>query len=38
LGIRLYAKLEQARQLDEYLASRKAEILKELDQAYIAAT
>jgi hypothetical protein len=37
LGIRLYAKTEQAQQLREYLAERKAEILGELDQAYITA-
>jgi hypothetical protein len=37
LGIRLYAKLEQARQLEKYLADRKAEILEELEQSYDAA-
>lgn len=35
LGIRLYAKSEQACQLEDYLALRKAEILAELDQACV---
>ena len=35
LGIRLYPKIEQARQLEKYIANRKAEIMEEFDQAYI---
>ena len=35
LGIRLYPKVEQARQLEKYIAKRKAEIMEELDQAYL---
>jgi hypothetical protein len=37
LGIRLYPKLEQARQLERYIANRKTEIMEELDQASMAA-
>ena len=37
LGIRLYPKLEQARQLDKYIAKRKTEIMGELERASIAA-
>jgi hypothetical protein len=33
LGIRLYPKLEQARQLEKYINIRKAEIKQELDEA-----
>ena len=35
LGIRLYPKVEQARQLDNYIAKRKTEIMEELDQVYL---
>ena len=38
LGIRLYPKMEQARQLKTYIANRKAEIMEEIDQAYIDAS
>jgi len=38
LGIRLYPKLEQARQLEKYIAKRKDEIMEELDQTFIAAS
>ncbi len=38
LGIRLYPKIEQARQLEKYVAKRKAEIMEELDQAYLNAS
>lgn len=38
LGIRLYPKIEQAQLLKKYLAYRKAEILNEIEQNYIAAT
>jgi hypothetical protein len=38
LGIRLYPKIEQARQLEKYIANRKAEIMEELDQAYLNAS
>jgi hypothetical protein len=37
LGIRLYPKLEQARQLDKYIAKRKTEIMEELERASMAA-
>lgn len=37
LGIRLYPKLEQARQLEKYIANRKTEIMEELDRASMAA-
>jgi hypothetical protein len=37
LGIRLYPKLEQARQLEKYIAKRKSEIMEELDQVSMAA-
>ena len=37
LGIRLYPKLEQARQLEKYIAKRKTEIMEELEQASMAA-
>lgn len=37
LGIRLYPKLEQARQLEKYIANRKTEIMEELERASIAA-
>jgi hypothetical protein len=37
LGIRLYPKLEQARQLERYIANRKAEIMEELERTSIAA-
>jgi hypothetical protein len=37
LGIRLYPKLEQARQLEKYIACRKTEIIEELEQASMAA-
>ena len=35
LGIRLYPKVEQARQLENYIAKRKTEIMEELDQVYL---
>ncbi len=38
LGIRLYPKVEQARQLEKYIAKRKNEIMEELDQAYLTAS
>jgi hypothetical protein len=38
LGIRLYPKEEQARQLEKYIAKRKAEIMEELDQTCLAAS
>jgi hypothetical protein len=38
LGIRLYPKVEQVRQLERYIDARKAEILEELDQAYLTAS
>ena len=38
LGIRLYPKVEQAQQLEKYIDNRKAEILDELDQAYLTAS
>ncbi|UCF29558.1 MAG: hypothetical protein JSW42_07795 [Chloroflexota bacterium] len=38
LGIRLYPKIEQARQLEKYISLRKAEIMEELNQAYVSAT
>ena len=38
LGIRLYPKVEQVRQLERYIDTRKAEILDELDQAYLSAS
>jgi hypothetical protein len=38
LGIRLYPKVEQHRQLKEYIDNRKAEILDELDQEYLPAS
>jgi hypothetical protein len=38
LGIRLYPKVEQARQLETYIDNRKAEILDELNQAYLSAS
>jgi hypothetical protein len=38
LGIRLYPKIEQARQLEKYVAKRKAEIMQELEQAYLNAS
>jgi hypothetical protein len=38
LGIRLYPKIEQARQLEKYVAERKAEIKEELEQAYLNAS
>ena len=37
LGIRLYPKLEQARQLEKYIANRKTEIMEELQRASMAA-
>ncbi len=37
LGIRLYPKLEQARQLEKYIANRKTEIMEELERASMAA-
>ena len=37
LGIRLYPKLEQARQLERYIANRKAEIMEELERTSIEA-
>jgi hypothetical protein len=37
LGIRLYPKLEQARQLEKYIAKRKTEIMEELERASMAA-
>ncbi len=36
LGIRLYPKLEQARQLERYIANRKTEIMEELERNSIA--
>jgi hypothetical protein len=38
LGIRLYPKIEQARQLDKYISKRKSEIIEELNQAHVAAS
>ncbi|MGW8226767.1 MAG: hypothetical protein ACWGOY_13585 [Anaerolineales bacterium] len=38
LGIRLYPKIEQARQLEKYISKRKSEILEELHQAYVASS
>jgi hypothetical protein len=38
LGIRLYPKIEQARQLDKYISNRKVEIMDELNQAYVSAS
>ncbi len=38
LGLRLYPKMEQARQLEKYIAYRKTEIMEELDQACITAS
>jgi hypothetical protein len=38
LGIRLYPKEEQAHHLDRYIADRKAEIMEDLDQTYLAAS
>jgi len=38
LGIRLYPKVEQARQLENYIAKRKTQIMEELDQAYLTAS
>ena len=38
LGIRLYPKVEQARQLENYIDNRKKEILDELDQASLSAS
>ena len=38
LGIRLYPKIEQARHLENYIAKRKAEIIEQLDQAYLNAS
>ncbi len=38
LGIRLYPKVEQVRQLEKYIDNRKVEILDELDQAYLSAS
>jgi hypothetical protein len=35
LGIRLYPKMEQERQLEKYIDNRKAEIMDELDQSYL---
>lgn len=38
LGIRLYPKVQQSRQLEKYIDNRKAEISDELDQAYLSAS
>jgi hypothetical protein len=38
LGIRLYPKIEQARQMEKYISKRKVEIMEELNQAYVAAS
>lgn len=38
LGIRLYPKAEQVHLLERYIDTRKAEILDELDQAYMSAS
>ena len=38
LGLRLYPKIEQARQLEKYITNRKAEIMEELDRACLAAS
>ncbi len=38
IGIRLYPKMEQRRQLKEYIDNRKAEILEELDQGDLSAS
>lgn len=38
LGIRLYPKIEQARQLEKYVAQRKAEIMAEFEQASLNAS
>lgn len=38
LGIRLYPKVEQVQQLERYILTRKAEIMDELDQAYLSAS
>ena len=38
LGVRLYPKIEQARQLEKYISRRKSEIMDELNQAYVAAS
>ena len=38
LGIRLYPKVEQVQQLESYIDTRKAEIMDELDRAYISAS
>lgn len=38
LGIRLYPKIEQARQLEKYISKRKSEIMEELNQAHVDAS
>jgi hypothetical protein len=38
LGIRIYPKVEQARQLEKYIAERKAEIMEDLDQTCLGAS